>query len=226
TGARDSLTSAETRERLARLLTQLGDTLNAQVRSLRDSLIGSYLQLWLQEVRDDLLGARTQQQVAALRDELLGVGMRKQVAALRNELLGDSLRAQVSLLRDELLGPATRAAVDSLVNEAIASIEKGYKERIRPLAREEEGWLRNNITLVLIIVGLIVAALLAFGAYLNAVKKRYRKVIGVVAEQIEGMEDKKVHESLTKQISEKALREGVEVPLREILKEEGIIDAK
>lgn len=226
TGLRDSLTSAETRQRLTALLAQLGDTLNAQVRSLRDSLLGSYLRLWLQEVRNDLLGSQTRRQVAALRDELLGPSTQKQIAALRNELLGDSLRTQVALLRNELLGPTTRAAIDSIVADAVGTLAKEYKAKIRPLTREEEGWLQRNVVEVLVIVGLIVAGLIALSAYVYVVKQRYRKVIGVVAEQIEAMEDKKLHESLTKQISEKAMREGVEVHLRKILKEEGIAGEK
>jgi len=222
TGARDSLTNAETRQKLAELLTMLGDTLNAQVRSLRDSLLGSYLQLWLQAVRNDLLGPATRRQIAALRDELIGANTREHVKQLRNEILGDSTKAFIGAIRDELLGARTRSAVDSLVEQAIASVEKGYRDKIRPLAREEEGWLRQNITTVLVIVGAIIAALMALGYYVNLLKQRNRKAVAVVTREIENIDDKKLQESLKKRIQEKATREGIEAHLHAIIKEEGL----
>lgn len=223
---RDSLLGERTQE-LVRALQR--DLVLTSV-GLRDSLIGPYTRKWLLDlerdltadvvlavagVRDNLLGETTRLQLARLREEILGAQTALFVAGLRDTLLGPTMRAQLALLRDDLLGPETERRIDSILT--------GVTDHLQRVTKEEEGFLKRNITEILWTVGSIIALLLVLGALLMARERRYKKMLELLTFQIHEIPDRKAYDELTGRIQKEAQKEGVEPGLRKILAEKGIL---
>ena len=214
-GARDTLTSDRTRQQLDSLLQSLGSALSRQAAASRDTLFGEYTRAWLDRVKTDLIGARTRSQLGSLRDELLG--------ARTNSFLTDSLRRAVGGLRDELLGASTQVALDSLIDKSLATLSQTYRERMQPLVRDEESFLRRNVTSILWVAGGIVAGVIALATILAILRKRERRLLDLLTYQIHEIPDKRSYDELVSRIRRKAQEEGVEPRLRKILSERGIL---
>jgi hypothetical protein len=214
-GARDTLTSGETKRRLDSLLEVLGASLARLTAATRDTLFGEYTRAWLDRVKTDLIGADTRAQLGSLRDELLG--------ARTSSFLADSVRKAVAGIRDELLGAATQSALDSLVDKTLATLSQGYRDKMQPLVRDEESFVRRNITAILWVAGGITAGIIALTTLLAVRRKRERRILDLLTYQIHQIPDQRAYDELTTRIRQKAQEEGVEPRLREILGERGIL---
>jgi hypothetical protein len=214
-GARDTLTSDETRRRLDSLLQVLGAGLARQAAATRDTLFGNYTRAWLDSVKSDLIGSRTRAQLGSLREELLG--------AKTTSFLSDSLRKAVAGLRDELLGASTQSALDSLVNRTLATLSQAYREKMQPLVRDEESFVKRNINAILWVAGGITAAIIALSTLVAVKRKRERRLIDLLTCQIHEIPDQRAYDELVTRIRRKAQEEGLEPRLREILGERGIL---
>lgn len=227
---RDSLLGERTRGLLAALEQDLGGNLVATSVAARDSLIGPYTRAWLLSlerdltadlvltvagIRENLLGEKTRENLARLREEMLGTQTALFVAGLRDTLLGPKMRAQVALLRDELLGPETERRIDSLLT--------GITDHLQQVTKQEEGFLKKNITEILWTVGGIIALLLALGAVIMARERRYKKMLELLTFQIHEIPDKESYDELTARIQHEAQKEGIEPNLRELLAGQGIL---
>lgn len=222
-GALDTLTAAKTQERLAALIDHLGETLSKQAAATRDTLLGEYTRLWVQQLRHDLLGETTKQQLGEVRDELLGIRTRVLIGQLRDELLGDSTRDRVTLLRNNLLGETTRSAIDSLIRSAVATLSEEYRNKMQPLVRGEESFVKRNATELLWTAGGVIASLLGVAGLIFVRKKRDSKLLELMTYQIHEIPVRQSYDELVRRIQKKAQEEGVEPRLRELLQEHGIL---
>jgi hypothetical protein len=205
----------ETRRGLDSLLEVLGTRLARQAAASRDTLLGAYTRDWLAGVKNDLLGSGTRLQLGSLRDELLG--------AKTNSFLADSLRKAVAGIRDELLGASTQSAVDSLVDRTLATLSQSYRDRMQPLVRDEESFVRRNITTILWSAGGITAGIIALSALLAVRRKRERRILDLLTYQIHEIPNQQAYDELTARIRRKAQEEGLEPRLRAMLAERGIL---
>ena len=211
------------------VITVAGLSANRGAVGLRDSLLNIRTRDWLLALERDLttdlvlasagisenlLGARTRRRVRMLRDELLGAETMLFAAALRDTLLGPRMREQIALLRDELLGPETRKALDSLLLTAT--------DRIQQVTREEEGFLKRNITAILWTAGGIVALLLIIGGIVAVKVRRYKKMLETVTLQIHTMPNQQAYDDLTDRIQRKAQEVGIEQKFRQFLEKQGL----
>lgn len=227
---RDSLLGERTRALLAALEQDFGNNLTATSVSLRDSLIGPYTRAWLLNlerdlttdlvlavagIRENLLGEKTRANVARLREEILGAQTALFVAGLRDTLLGPKMRAQLALLRDDLLGPETERRIDSILT--------GVTDHLQRVTKEEEGFLKKNITEILWTVGGIIALLLILGAVIMARERRYKKMLELLTFQIHEIPNRQAYDELTTRIQREAQKEGIEPKLREFLSGQGIL---
>ena len=214
-GARDTLTSEETRKELDTLVQNLGMALTRQAAASRDTLFGSYTRAWLDSVKSDLIGQSTKKQLGILRDELLGTRT--------SSFFADSLRKAAAGLRDELLGASTQSALDSIVNRTLATLSQAYRDKMQPLVRDEESFVKRNITAILWVAGGITAGIIAFAAAIAARRKKERRIIELLTYQIHEIPDQKAYDELVTRIRRKAQEDGVEPRLREMLSERGIL---
>jgi len=214
-GARDTLTSAETQRRLGELVDRLGESLARQATASRDTLLGEYTRAWIEGLKNSLLGAHTKDQLGLLRDELLG--------ARTNAFLKDSLRIALAGLRNEVLSSATQAALDSIIDRTMATLSRSYRDRMQPVLHEEEGFLSRNITGILVAAGGIVAAVIVIAVLVQLKRKKERNILDLLTYQIHEIPDQKVYDELTTRIQRRAQELGLEPRLRELLKKRGIL---
>lgn len=230
---RDSLLGERTRLLLAALERDLGNNLLTSSVALRDSLIGPYTRAWLLNlerdlttdlvlavagIRENLLGERTRENLARLREELLGAQTSLFVAGLRDTLLGPKMREQIGLLRDELLGPETERRLDSILT--------GVTDHLQRVTKEEEGFLKKNITEILWTAGGVIALLLVLGALIMARERRYKKMLEMLTFQIHEIPNRQAYDELTGRIRHEAQKAGIEPKLRELLAAQGILGAE
>jgi len=212
--ARDTLTSDETRARLASLLDSVGAHVARTAAASRDTLLGVSTRAWIADLKNELLGRTTAEQIAVLREELLGG---KTTAFLR-----DSLRLAVGGLRNELLGSATRVALDSIISAAVATLSKEYQDKMQPLVHSEGSFLQRNVSTILWTAGGVIAAVLVVAGIVFVRKQKERRILDLLAYQIHEIPDRQAYDELVGRIRRKAQESGVEPRLQEILQERGI----
>ena len=214
-GARDTLTSEETRKRLTALVDQVGATLARQAAASRDTLLGEYTRAWIDNLKQSLLGAQTKEQLGAIRDELLG--------PKTTAFLADSLRIAVAGLRNELLGATTQSALDSIISRSLTTLSQTYRDKMQPLVRGEESFVQRNITAILWTAGGLVAGILVLGAWVQAKRRKERGILDLLTYQIHEIPEQKAYDELVTRIRRKAQELGLEPRLQELLRERGIL---
>ncbi len=214
-GLRDTLTSMETRRRLADMVDDIGIAFAKQAAASRDTLLGEYTKAWLDSLKTVLIGSATRRQLGELRDELLG----KQTTGF----LRDSLSSVSASLRDALLGAGTQAAVDSIIASAIATLSQQYREKMQPVVHEEAGFVQRHASMLLWLAGGVVAAVLVVAGVVFMRRKKDSALLGVLTNQIHAMPGQDAYDELVSRIRARAKESGVEPRLRAILRDHGIL---
>ncbi|MBS1913324.1 MAG: hypothetical protein JST22_15155 [Bacteroidetes bacterium] len=219
--------------------------------TLRDSLLGEYTKAWLLNLKDELLGAKTREQLAAVRDELLGPktqalvqhlvqenllgpGTTERVNALVRQGVLDPLKSTVDDilyklrteeapgLRDTLIGPKTAAYIDSILTRSLMRVDTAL-QRANATAKDQEGFLKKNITTILWTAGGIILLLMAAGTWIFVRAYRARKIIDVLTYQIHDYTSKTGDTTLTENIKAESKRVGTEGYLRPLLVKKGLV---
>jgi len=214
-GARDTLTSTETQQRLNKMLDDLGQALARQAAASRDSLLGASTKRWIEDLRSSLIGATTQEQLARLRDELLGA---KTAGFLR-----DSLRSAASGLRDEMLGGKTQAAIDSIIASAITTLSEQYREKMQPIVHQEEGFVQKNASTLLWMAGGVIVVVLVAAGIIFMRRKKDQHLLGLLTNQIHDIPRQDAYDELVARIQRNAQNQGLEPRLQQVLRDYGLL---
>jgi hypothetical protein len=249
-GARDVLTSPETAERLQRLEQTLIEGLRDPLTSddTKKRLLAMELAL-LEGGRDALTSEETIARFVKLEDALLSKAA-TDLVALRRQLLGDELRAElraivreigpeagqavalavthalgsaaqerVGALREELVGKPARDAATALVDAMTREFVLRWDQDLRPRLRHEERWVIAVATVVVALLGVLASLI-----FRRATK--YRNLVGILVDKIDRIEEQRVYDALTKQISADARSRDLERLLRDVLQEKGVNDVR
>lgn len=226
--ARDSLVTPALNKQLTStvdsILSHFGVGASREAAALRDTLLGRYLVDLVADMRSAAIGYEARGQLGLLREELLGRKTADQIALLMETLLGASTKEKVGLLRDDLLGDSTRAQVNALISDALTTLATDYKNKLQPILREEGGWLQKNATTLAWTGGILLAALMGWGAWVFRKYSKCSKMLNVVTYQIHDMDDQHEYDILTERISKKSKELGLENDLRELLKGRGLLE--
>ncbi len=241
-GVASQLTSDEQRKKLAsmidELVTRLGTSVSAQGMLLRDSLTSEYTRRMLDTLREGLIGSalrgninslidaaigsRTKELLGQLRTELVGPHSRELlselVRSLRNTALGDSTQLLIAdVLHGALVG--ANGDVKNIVDSAVLTLARRYKSDLKPQL-EDLSFLQRNVTEVLITVAVLALIIIGFVWWQ---KEKYLRLTRLLATQIHSIPDDQQFQQLKQRIHEKAKETGLEMPLRKILQQQGLL---
>lgn len=193
---------------------------NKEITILLDSAIGVVLNRNIK-----LLGITSREQLEQIRNSLLGFETRNYIAKLRNELLGDSTNKSLQEIRDELLGENTSILVSKLISDAMDTLMVKYGE-FQPIfskdLRNESNFFKDNITYVLIVIGVLIAGLLFLCYWLNRKRKDYLGISELLTYEIHKIPNQSEYDELTTRIQDSAQKDGYEKNLRQILENKGL----
>ena len=222
------------------LLTATGTEANAQVKSIRDSLLNDYVNKWVKSVIEDAIGESTREKLGALRDELLGDRTLQGVQNLKRTLLdqelqqyilnlvnqlgpnalSDSTLHLIGIARDTLLGPNTNSYVKAIIDTSMRSLAVHLEKEINPLLKGNLSFVQKNASWIIILIGLVSAGVAGF---IWKQKEKYYKMTQMLTYQISEIPDTEVKETLKEDISKNAKTIGMENQLREVLDENGLL---
>ena len=175
-------------------------SLNEQIRALPVATVGNNL-------RESLIGQQAIEDFMNLRDSLLGTSTRDMTKSFVKEVLDDDATDNLKVAIRESLTPT----IDKIFDRFDNSTEQGLS------------FAQSNINQILMLVGLMVAGLLAFHNYQ---KKKYTDLVKNLTFEIENMSDEEAQKRLKKNIRKKTTEKSLEPLLRSILKNQGIIKEK
>ncbi|HUI31794.1 MAG TPA: hypothetical protein VLX91_16415 [Candidatus Acidoferrales bacterium] len=218
-GARTSLGDPRTTQVIDSLLSNIIDSTNAQLRILRDSL----------------LGVQTDQRVAALRETLLGRVTREDLVELRNSVLDKNLQNYISeilnkfdnsvgeaggSLRDSLLGTKSNSLVKAIIDTAMNDLQARLTYEVYPEMRANLSFVERNATWVIILIGAIALIIIGF---IWRQKDKYLRMAKMLTYHISELPDEALRESLKTSISRNAKMVGIEGDLRDLLMKQGLL---
>ena len=193
---------------------------NKEITILLDSAIGVVLNRNIK-----LLGITSREQLEQIRNSLIGYETRNYISKLRNELLGDSTKRSLQEIRDELLGENTSYLVSKLISDAMDTLMVKYSA-FQPIfsrdLRDESNFFKDNITYILIVIGLLVAGLLILCYSLNKKRKDYLGISELLTYEIHKIPNQSEYDELTMRIQNSAQKDGYEKNLRQILENKGL----
>jgi len=218
TGAREGLTSPESRRALDSLINSIGGTTSAQLQQLRDSLLGYQTQARVEALRESLLGQKTRDDLTALKNSLLDPGMQDYVAKML-QTLHDSSKVTGASLRDSLVGDRTNFLIKAIIDTAMTDLQTRLKTDVYPEMRGNISFVEANATLLIVIIGFIALVLCWF---IWKQKEKYLRIAKLLTVQISKFPEEVPLQTLKKNISENAKTIGIEDDLRELLRRQGI----
>lgn len=193
---------------------------NKEITILLDSTIGVVLNRNIEK-----LGLTSKEQLELVRNSLLGAETQNYISKLRNELLGDSTNKHLQEIRDELLGENTSLLVSKLISNAMDTLMVKYAE-FQPILskdlRDESDFFKDNITYILIVIGVLTAGLLFLCYWLNKKRKNYLGITELLTYEIHKIPNKSEYDELTSRIQDTAQKDGYEKHLRQILENKGL----
>jgi len=196
-------------------LTQTGSTTSQQIDSIKSILIAALDQITLQLSKSEnkLLGDSLIAQIHKVKMELLGSEtdalIAKIVESARDQLLNDSTRMKLGELRDELLGDRTNHLVSAIVDSAVATAVRRTSE-LKP----QLSFIQKYATNILLVAGIVVAALIALGYWLRRKNLKYNSIINVITAEIEHSPQDVNVKDLKQRIQKMATDKNVETQLR------------
>lgn len=230
-GVRDSLTDIKTRKQLENfidsVLISLSSSLNPKISAIRDSLLNEKVHRWADTLLEHLTGERLKMNVNDIREAALGAQTREDleklglsVNNLLNEILSDTLNNKIGRIRDQLLGAKTNDALRAIVDSAMSSIVYRINNDITPALQENVGFIQKNANKLLMAIGGIALAIIA---YVWMQRRKYMKMVTLLASQIHNIPDEKVYNEVTAKIKDNALQTNLEPELNKILKKNDIL---
>lgn len=240
-GLRDELSSAETKEKLARFIDSVVNPVTVSLKnttgSLRDSIINHQTIIWADSLVEELTGNHLNKNMRQIQASLIGktktdvLEMRNALRQLFAEVLSDTTKQKLGLIRDELLGPKTNAAITKIVDTAVvhlvdsslARLSAKYRSDFGPEIKDNLSFIHRNAVGLLITLGCI-AAFIVFLIWQN--RKKYLRMVTLLTKQIHDIPEQHVYDTVTEKIKSEAITTGLEPDLRDILDKNGLLNRK
>jgi len=237
-GAMNELTNPATRRKVSLLLdsilTNLSDSLNVRTRTLEDSLLNRKVLLWADSLVQTLTGSQMRMNLDSIQGVLVGktkkdvLVMRDGFSQLLAEVLSNNTKNKLGMMRDELLGTKTSAAlariidtaVTHIVDSAVHKVSERFRKDINPQLTKDISFVSKNATWLLITIGAIAAAII-FLVWQN--RKKYLRMVAIIAKQVHDIPDQQVYDLVTSRIKQNSIASGLEPDLRNLLSKNGLI---
>jgi hypothetical protein len=221
-GARDELTSEESRRKLEATQHELMESLTTDAARLRDQMVGAPLRADMEALRAEVLG-RTRRELLEFRDDLLGQATEARTRRLMEAVVGEETRLKLGLLRDDLMGTATQAYVRDIVRTAAATAVEEYKGSMQAPLEAQKRDIERRARRLIWTLGAALGGVVALAGFLFRRSRRVASMLDVVTTQIHGIPLRAAYDELTARISQKAKEAGVEGDLRERLKKNSLL---
>ena len=222
-GMKRSLTDPEFQKELDSLITALGNSTNAQLKSIIDSLLSEDTKNKIGGMRDELIGDETSAKLVQLRNSILDKYLQnyltETVSGVGPNLLNDSTLQRLAGVRDTLLGARSNELIRSIVDSVMVTLASRLNTDINPLLKENLSFIEKNATWLLILIGAIALGITAFIWFQ---KQKYLKMTKMLTYQISEVEPA-TREIIKNKVSQNAKTIGLESELRELLNKEGLL---
>jgi hypothetical protein len=237
-GAMNELTNPATRRKVSLLLdsilTNFSDSLNLRTRTLEDSLLNRKVLVWADSLIQTLTGSKMRMNMDSLQGVLVGktkrdvLQMRDGFSQLLAEVLSNNTKNRLGVMRDELLGPKTNSALVKIIDTAVIHvvdsamhrISERFRTDINPQLKGDLSFVNKHATWLLITIGAIAAAII-FLVWQN--RKKYLRMVAIIAKQVHDIPDQKVYDLVTARIKQDSVASGLEPDLRKVLANNGLI---
>lgn len=211
-GARDELTSDQSREKLVALQSAMMAQMTLDAAKLRQELLGEAFRADVERARAEFLD-KTRLDLRRTRDDLLGAGTRDAAGHLADRIVGDITREHLGALRDEILGEKSRLMAQQLVQQTGSSMQHEM-EGLRLRLETEKQSLKDELQRTLWVSGTFISGLTAAVAVLIVVMRRRDRIIEALTEPIQGLDDGRTYDQLTSSIVHRAKELGVAALVR------------
>lgn len=230
------ITSSDTS--INELLTQLEiDTLSKEVfQSFTTQLSESGLTDTLEVVLNKLAVNLTTNLTDTVLSQLNSEQTTKQLQAFKASLLDDETTALVSKslqqiivdlplqsiadqMRNDLLGEDTKLALAGMVDTSMSIVVSRLDSDISPVIDVKLDFIQRYAKELLLVIGLLALGIIAFVWWQ---RRKYHKLVGLLAGKIDEIPDQHVYDRLTTDIRSRAVEEGLEPTLKDVLNEYGL----
>jgi hypothetical protein len=218
-GARDELTSAESRDKLVALQAAMMEQMTLDAARLRQELLGEAFRADVERARAEFLD-KSRADLRLMRDELLGDRTHDAAGRIADRITGEVTRAHFALIRDELLGERSREMAQLLVQQAGQSMQIQV-EKLRLQLEGEKQALKDELKRTLWLSGIAIAGLAAALVGTIFVAHRRHRIIAALTEPIQGMSDMREYRELTHRIADRARELGVSAMVRFVDRDRG-----
>lgn len=210
-----------TRQLLSTVSTELSesplpDTLQRIANALTQQLTGDLLDTVLAQLNREHTQQQLQQFKAGLLDEQTTALISRRLQQVFTEL---PLREITAQLRDDLLGEATKASLAGIVDTSMSIVIARMNTDISPVIDDKMSFLQRYAKQLLALMALLAIGIIAFVWWQ---RRKYYKLVGIVASKIDELPDQEAYDHLTAGIRSKAVEEGLEPTLQSILASYGI----
>jgi hypothetical protein len=203
------LTKKESRLRIDSLLSSASDRAKSELPGLTDSLFNKDVIAWLSTAREKVTGEELNHDIDQIVESLLGKTKRGASEMEENlkdsfknylvTVLNDSVKHKIEIMRDALIGDKADTLLKRAVRDALQELVNGYRDKVHPLLKQDLNLLEKNAGWILIMV-LAVALIIIGFMWWN--RWRYIRLLTIVTEQIQEIEDQKLYDSLTLKINQ------------------------
>ncbi|QQS35117.1 MAG: hypothetical protein IPM56_12760 [Ignavibacteriales bacterium] len=222
-GMKRSLTDPEFQKELDSLITALGNSTNAQLKGIIDSLLSEDTKNKIGLMRDELIGDKTSAKLVQLRNAILDKHLQnyltETVSGLGTNLLNDSTLTRLGAVRDTILGQRSNELIRSIVDSMMVTLAGRINTDINPLLKQNLSFIEKNATWLLILIGAIALGITAF---IWHQRQKYLKMTKLLTFQISDL-DQATREKIKDKVSQNAKTIGIEAELRNFLDAEGLL---
>ena len=229
-GMVDQLADPQTKKQVAlfadSIITALDNSLNPKIKGMVDAVLSHKVLLWTDSLVEVLTGKKLQLNVKNLQAAMVGktkmdvLEIRNSFKALFDHLLSDSTTGKLGLMRDELLGPKTDSAISRIVDHATKKFMDRYNTDLNPTIKKDVTFISQRAVIVLVILGVIVAALILLVWWSRT---RYKRMVTMLTKHINKIPDQQVYDKVTSSIKDEAISTGLEPQLRKVLQANGLL---
>jgi hypothetical protein len=206
-GARDELTSDDSREKLKALQTAMMAQMTIDAAKLRQELLGEAFRADIDRARAEFLD-KSRVDLNRMRDELLGARTKEAAGLVADRIVGDITRQHLGLLRDEILGVKSRLLAQQLVRGTSVSMQVEM-DTLRARLEGDKQELRDELQRTLWVSGTFIVVLVVAVTALMVVVRRRERIIEALSEPIQAIHDGHAYEDLTRRIFRRARDLGV-----------------